>query len=281
MKSNRKIFMMFLIIVSSLILTGCRDQQSANDEFAVVFYTSLYGSSIETTIIDTIPNAAKGSYITKPENPTADGVVFVGWYKEIEYINEWDFDTDTVQKSTVIYAKWEMSNLTIEYIFDAAGGQLIDAPITAYTVTELIVLPKADRLGSLFLGWILTPVSEYKVGDPVLKSTEGYSENLSLYALFENKEYTIRFRSLMDGVSNPSTYVIEFASIMDFPILEDTATDSFVGWFSLDGTETAEWGFQYQNDELFLGKALSYDELTSTWEFIPQGVKLYARWESK
>ncbi len=283
MKVNRSFLIICGILVVGIILslTGCQDKQSPNNEFSVIFYTSIYPSPIEASTIETVNNVDDGSKVERPEDPTASGANFAGWYKEKECVNEWDFDTDTVTSSVVIYAKWELSDFNINYIFDAAGGDLIDDPIDTYSVTDMVVLPKADRLGSLFLGWILTPVNEYKVGDVIIKSTEGYYSDLNLYALFENSEYSVRFRSLNDSVSNPKTHVVEFTSEIDFPVLEDTSTETFVGWFSQDGTETGEWGFQYENGNLFMGKALSYDEVTGEWEFLPQGVIIFAKWESK
>ena len=57
------------------------------------------------------------SYI--PTDPTREGYIFGGWYKEPECINKWDFDTDIVPgtewksewiiaeyQETILYAKW-------------------------------------------------------------------------------------------------------------------------------------------------------------------------------
>ena len=56
------------------------------------------------------------SYI--PTNPTREGYIFDGWYKEPECINKWDFDNDIVPgtewesgviveyQETILYAKW-------------------------------------------------------------------------------------------------------------------------------------------------------------------------------
>ena len=53
-----------------------------------------------------------------PENPTREGYIFDGWYKEPECINEWDFETDTlpqakyneqeeeIHQETKLYVKW-------------------------------------------------------------------------------------------------------------------------------------------------------------------------------
>lgn len=59
--------------------------------------------------IDYYENGEKIIYI--PPIPQRDGYTFDGWFKEAECINQWDFETDTVQTSEEIeevklYAKW-------------------------------------------------------------------------------------------------------------------------------------------------------------------------------
>ncbi|MDR1094265.1 MAG: InlB B-repeat-containing protein [Clostridiales bacterium] len=66
-----------------------------------------------------IDNVAYGERIeTIPESPARDGYTFIGWYKEGECVNEWDFDSDTlpdkqtvddeeVYQETKLFAKWE------------------------------------------------------------------------------------------------------------------------------------------------------------------------------
>ena len=62
-----------------------------------------------------------GTHITFiPDNPTREGYIFDGWYKEEECINKWDFETDVLSdieyikpgypevkyQETILYAKW-------------------------------------------------------------------------------------------------------------------------------------------------------------------------------
>ncbi len=44
--------------------------------------------------------------INKPTDPTVEGYVFIGWFKEEDCLNAWDFATDTVTSNTILYAKW-------------------------------------------------------------------------------------------------------------------------------------------------------------------------------
>lgn len=53
-----------------------------------------------------------GAVITPPQDPTADGYVFEGWYQDAACTIPWNFDTDFVQKDTVLYAKWLIVNGT-------------------------------------------------------------------------------------------------------------------------------------------------------------------------
>ena len=52
----------------------------------------------------------KGNKVAKPNNPTKDGFIFVGWYKDRAFSTEWDFDKDVVDHSIILYAKWTAMN---------------------------------------------------------------------------------------------------------------------------------------------------------------------------
>ena len=43
-----------------------------------------------------------------PASPTRSGYTFIGWYKEADCLNAWNFLTDTVTSNTTLYAKWEI-----------------------------------------------------------------------------------------------------------------------------------------------------------------------------
>jgi uncharacterized repeat protein (TIGR02543 family) len=51
-------------------------------------------------------NVNHGGQVTEPTAPTWTGYTFGGWYEELECINAWDFDTDTVISDVTLYAKW-------------------------------------------------------------------------------------------------------------------------------------------------------------------------------
>ena len=64
-----------------------------------VEYNSVGGSAVSSETVDANTKA------TEPTPPTKTGFTFDGWYTEVQYITEWDFD-DVVTQNMILYAKW-------------------------------------------------------------------------------------------------------------------------------------------------------------------------------
>jgi uncharacterized repeat protein (TIGR02543 family) len=47
-----------------------------------------------------------GDKVIKPENIFKEGYNLEGWYKDVSYINLWDFENDTVTDNIILFAKW-------------------------------------------------------------------------------------------------------------------------------------------------------------------------------
>ena len=67
--------------------------------FNVSFETNGHGTIAPQTI-------EAGKTIKKPEITSKDNYELVGWYKEVDLKNEWDFEKDLVTNDTILYAKW-------------------------------------------------------------------------------------------------------------------------------------------------------------------------------
>jgi uncharacterized repeat protein (TIGR02543 family) len=65
-----------------------------------VTFDSNGGSSVDQQTIN------YGGKATQPINPTKIGYTFSGWYKESTFTNLWDFNVDTVNSDTTLYAKF-------------------------------------------------------------------------------------------------------------------------------------------------------------------------------
>lgn len=73
-----------------------------------VAYTVTFDMMNHGKDIDPNTGIKAGSLITEPPTPTAEGYVFAGWYKDTTFAakQKWNFDTDTVQADTILYACW-------------------------------------------------------------------------------------------------------------------------------------------------------------------------------
>lgn len=63
-------------------------------------------------------SAGYGDWIDEPANPIRPGWELVGWYSDILYQNEWDFNSDMVYENTDIYAKWQVKNVTVYFVYE-------------------------------------------------------------------------------------------------------------------------------------------------------------------
>lgn len=66
-----------------------------------VKFESNGGSAVQDQVV------VYGEKIVKPADPTRNGYAFVGWYKDIHLQEQWNFDTDTIDGSMSLYAKWK------------------------------------------------------------------------------------------------------------------------------------------------------------------------------
>ncbi len=53
---------------------------------------------------------SKNSLVDKPVDPSRKYFDFLGWFKEEECLNEWDFTTEKVMQNTRLFAKWEITS---------------------------------------------------------------------------------------------------------------------------------------------------------------------------
>lgn len=100
----------------------------------------------------TAPAAQKvenGGKATKPENPTAKGWRFDGWYTDEKCTARYDFDK-AVTANTTLYAKWtQLFTLT----FDTNGGTKIDSVEAPDGSLVYLGSYKPTKSGYYFVGW--------------------------------------------------------------------------------------------------------------------------------
>lgn len=88
-----------LCLFSAFALSGCDSGEAKTEKYTVTFDTQG-GSAVSSQQVE------KGKFAVRPDDPTKDNFSFIGWYKEANGENVFDFDTEAINSDTTIYASW-------------------------------------------------------------------------------------------------------------------------------------------------------------------------------
>lgn len=114
-----------------------------NEIYTVTFNVGRHGTA---PTAQTVENGGKA---TKPENPTAKGWRFDGWYTDENCTARYDFDK-AVTANTTLYAKWtQLFTLT----FETNGGTKIDSVEAPDGYLVYLGSYKPTKSGYYFVGW--------------------------------------------------------------------------------------------------------------------------------
>ena len=205
-----------------------------------VTFDSMSGSAVEPV------TALYGTLVKKPSDPTRTGYVFVGWFKQADLSEEWDFSSDTLTENITLYAKWVSESdasgcdiLTAEgFDFDAEGKTL---SIKTPNLQEYFALSSALTV-SPYASWTVTSDAEgreevpsatvpLQVGDNTfyINITSGTQSNKNQYTVNIRRRaiYTVTY-DFAGGGESASEQVEEDGLA---PAKEGTRTGyTFSGW---------------------------------------------------
>ncbi|MDE6505102.1 MAG: InlB B-repeat-containing protein [Clostridia bacterium] len=144
--------------------------------YTVTFDVQGHGSAPQA-----VTGLAEGDKVQKPDDPTADGYVFLGWYKDAQLGEEWDFDKDTVSSDITLYASWG-HNVT----FDVQGRG--NAPQSEVVAVGGKPKKPDDPItdGYVFGGWYKEAACENRwdfFADSVKSNTVLYAKWKEIYAV--------------------------------------------------------------------------------------------------
>ncbi len=90
-----------------------------------------------------------GSKVEKPNTPFRDYYEFTGWYKDRECTTLWDFEKDTVEGATRIYAGWKF---LVTIYFDLGEGLERESGVCE---KDALIAPPSNpsKDGYFFAGW--------------------------------------------------------------------------------------------------------------------------------
>ncbi|MCM1131606.1 MAG: InlB B-repeat-containing protein [Roseburia sp.] len=108
MKLKKILGALLLSVAMFFGFSACKDKTQTNpnpekpEEKVVIeaIFNSDGGSAVDKVTL------TEAGIVSQPKEPTKEGYVFEGWYKDSAKTTLWDFSKDVVSKSTTIYAKW-------------------------------------------------------------------------------------------------------------------------------------------------------------------------------
>lgn len=255
----KKITTLILAIFTLLLVTSCNNTEKNDEQVQVIFYKyrNAFVDQEDKAKTNTI-FVDKGVKIEMPEDTQRPGYGFLGWYKDYNYTQVWDFDNDTIEKNTILFAKWEIEYYKL--FLDLNGGQFRDAfkgeydengnPFFTYSIDDGTNLPRLTKTGYKFLGWF--PTDTYVKGSkPDVRIPSTLFGNTTYYGHWEIVNVNVSFRLNSTNETDPKTINIksvDYGDIIDFVVPVDlTGEYEFVGWNSkADGTGTF-----YNNGDVF------------------------------
>ncbi|MBF7095529.1 InlB B-repeat-containing protein [Alkalibacter mobilis] len=81
-----------------------------------IFFEDKGGLGFESKIVE------HGSLVEYPGKPEKSGYVFIDWFKDKEFNEKWDFDSEYIVEETTIYGKWLKNPQTPKGMAAVTGG---------------------------------------------------------------------------------------------------------------------------------------------------------------
>lgn len=154
----------------------------------------------------------EGSYLWPPEPPTKEGYSFSSWYMQSECLDVWDFNTDRVSSSMVLYAGWAKVIQMVTISFSVPHGTIITPQIIE---KGEMIAPPSDPIhdeGLVFGGWFKEPecIEQWNFYSDVAQ------ESLTLYAKWLSNDARISRVEASFGLLMPDWISSEAYSYTDW-----------------------------------------------------------------
>ncbi|MBR0412696.1 MAG: InlB B-repeat-containing protein [Eubacterium sp.] len=174
-------------------------------------------------------------FVQKPEDPTADGYIFRGWYRDKACTIPFDFDRERVgEKVLTLYAKWSGNQNTV--MFNAMShGLAPDAQQVVFGETAAQPDAPSER-GWMFYGWCYD-----ENGDRDFDFSTPITDDLTLYALWFQLGYKITFDANGHGEA-PSWQYLYSGETVQQPANPHEDGYAFYGWY-IDEDCTSMYNF--------------------------------------
>ncbi len=176
-----------------------------------------------------------GEKVIQPEDPTATGYTFGGWFRESSCTTAWNFGEDTVSEDIILYAKWTINSYTVT--FDVQGHGTAPAEQTVQYGGKVLEPEDPTETGYTFGGWFRESscTTAWNFDEDTIAS------DITIYAKWTINSYTVTFDMQEHGIA-PAEQTVQYGGKVLEP--EDPAETgyTFGGWFRESSCATA-WNF--------------------------------------
>lgn len=174
-----------------------------------------------------------GSQATKPADPTKTDYTFDGWYKDKKFKDKWDFEKEKVTGDTTIYGRFLSNKVTVK--FDTRGGSAINSVVVDRN-SKLTNPGTPTKDNAEFLGWYKDEGlnTEFNI------DTENVTDNMTLYAKWNQTAFTVKFES--NGGTSVEPVTANPNSLIAKPADPTKAGYYLVGWCK-DSDLKNQWNF--------------------------------------
>ena len=194
------------------------------------------GTSYSTTVINK-------TAIVEPAEPTKTGYTFDFWSLDEENGTAYDFSTiikATSVQTINLYPYWVANTYTVKYDGNGATEGAMSDSTHTYDTEKTLDANAYKKTGYTFMGWDTDPAGEtvvYKDAEAVLNLTETADGVVTLYAVWEEKEYKVIYDGNgADGTMSPSMHYYDIEKALNINTFEKEGYE-FLGWaFDKDAT---------------------------------------------
>lgn len=210
----KKTFKLLVILTICLLLTSCgKTTTTEAKKYSVFFITNT------TSTLNSIQDILSDSTITLPTNLEKEGYVLGGWFKDDKYTEEFTNETK-INEDYILYAKW-LKICTVS--FETNGSEKIEKK--EVTEGSTLTTKKPILEGYDFVGWYLDSNLTQE-----FTKTSTVNDNITLYAKWEMKKFTISFVS-NGGTNIESINDVYYKNNIVLPNDPTKEDYGFAGWY--------------------------------------------------
>ena len=168
-----------------------------------------------------------GDYVTPPDNPSAEGYTFDGWFTDHDLTDLYDFNTQVTSDFT-LYAKWTIIKCKVAFV--STGHPCPSTPQYVEYGGTLEPYTGMAQTGYTFNGWYTDPDFTTYIPQTTLYNM-AITEDLTFYAKWTINTYTVTFYDNEQGTTTASQ-TVDYGNLAQKPANPTASAYDFEGWYT-------------------------------------------------